>query len=139
MNAPNPDKQKMLWYNRRYARDFFVAWALYVVIIVARHYVTTTGPLHTVFMVLPIIPIALILVAMARLLVRLDEMERLIHLYAYASAALITAFFAMAYSFLEQLGAPRFPVYGIFPIIIAVWGIALAVFRRHFSHSALEL
>ncbi len=132
----NSDTQKMLWYRRSYFKEFSAAMIVMAAVALLQPYVSApTGLLHIVMTVLPALPVGMILLAMARLLTRLDELERLIHLYSYAAAALLSAFIGMTYSYLESLGAPRLSISVIFPLIIGLWGLANCIFSRKFGVS----
>jgi CHASE2 domain-containing sensor protein len=81
---------------------------------------------------LPTIPTALALVAFVRYLQRTDELQRAIHLqaasFAFAGAGLLT----FAYGWLENAGLPRLSMVLVLPLMIALWGIGMAVAERRY-------
>lgn len=126
------------WFQRRYLREFAVAAALWVVAIVARHYALEHGWWPLGFALLPAIPVALIIVAMLRLLTNMDELQRQIQLYAFAFAALTTAFVSVVCALLEDVAVVRVSIWIVWPLIIGLWGIASKVLAWHYGRARAE-
>src|SRR4051812_41054684 len=91
-------------YALRYKRELFGSMFLYAIALFVRQYALTRGWWPTGFALLPALPLAFAIVAMLRMIKKLDEMQRLIQLYAVATAAMGTAFVTVVFALLEDVG-----------------------------------
>jgi hypothetical protein len=83
--------------------------------------------------VAPVIPIGFALWAFLRQLGRMDELQRRIQLDAIATAAGATGMITATWGFLELAGVPPLPTIWVFPLLIALWGLATAFFSRRYQ------
>jgi len=63
---------------------------------------------------------------------RMDEMQRRIQFEALGFAFAVTALSTFSYGFLEGLGWPRLSMFGIWPLMAALWVVGLALARRRY-------
>lgn len=116
--------------------ELFLAMVSYAVVLLGSikvlHYVST-GWLRVVIAVLPVIPVAFVLMAVIRLYSRIDEMQRRIHLEAAALAAAITALLAILWGFLEGVGCPKLSGFWTFAMIDALWGVFVLILRHRYQ------
>ena len=75
----------------------------------------------------PIVPAALALWAFVRQMRRLDELQRRIQFEALAISFGATALLTFSYGFLENAGFPHISLIWILPLMVALWGVSLAV------------
>ncbi|MCO5192256.1 MAG: hypothetical protein M9930_03015 [Anaerolineae bacterium] len=121
--------------NRTYMRQMIVAMGFYVVLVIVS--VWLIGRMEeTIWRIpialLPVIPAAFALRAFIRYLNSIDEFMQKMQLNAIAIAAGATGMITFAYGFLENAGLPRLSWTFIFPLMIAIWGIALTVIERRY-------
>lgn len=90
-------------------------------------------PFRTLIAVAPVIPILFALRAFLRHLNNIDEMQQRIQMNAIAFAAGATGILTFTYGFLENVGYPTLSWTWVFPLMIALWGIATAVASRRYS------
>lgn len=127
----------------RYLREFFPAMAGYVVLImVSGTWVPRmeSVPARVALAALPLLPIALLIRAMVRVLRDQDELERRIDLEAIAIAAMSTAFGFFSFGLLPladigwHVGGPTVAIW-VMPCLFAIFGIAKPlVARRYRDH-----
>lgn len=82
--------------------------------------------------VLPVVPVLFGLRAFLRFLNRLDEMQQKVQLNAIALAAGATAIICLTLGFLENAGLPMLSLIWVFPMMVAIWGVATAVVARRY-------
>ncbi|MCO5189533.1 MAG: hypothetical protein M9928_03850 [Anaerolineae bacterium] len=121
--------------NRTYMRQMIVAMGFYVVLVIVS--VWLIGRMEeTIWRIpialLPVIPAAFALRAFIRYLNSIDEFMQKMQLNAIAIAAGATGMITFAYGFLENAGLPRLSWTFIFPLMIAIWGIALTIIERRY-------
>ena len=121
---------------RTYMRQFLTAMALYVVFVIVS--VGLIGRMdQTLWRIpvalLPIIPAGFALRAFIRYLNNVDELVQKMQLNAIAIAAGATGMITFSYGFLENAGFPQLSWTFIFPMMIAIWGIALIVVERRYQ------
>lgn len=121
--------------NRTYMRQMIVAMVFYVVLVIVS--VWLIGRMEeTIWRIpialLPVIPAAFALRAFIRYLNSIDEFMQKMQLNAIAIAAGATGMITFAYGFLENAGLPRLSWTFIFPLMIAIWGIALTAIERRY-------
>ncbi|HYP42232.1 MAG TPA: hypothetical protein VEX13_17885, partial [Chloroflexia bacterium] len=81
----------------------------------------------------PVVPAIFGLLAFVRFLGRIDELERRIQLEAIGFGFGGTAVLTFGYGFLENAGFPHLNWVYVFPIMIFLWGIGLAIARRKYT------
>lgn len=90
-------------------------------------------PLKTLIALLPVVPILFALHAFLRYLNSMDEMQQRIQMNAIAFAAGATGILTFTYGFLENVGYPVLSWTWVFPLMIALWGVATAVVSRRYG------
>ncbi|HEY4330265.1 MAG TPA: hypothetical protein VGN88_11060 [Phycisphaerae bacterium] len=98
---------------RRYLIEFSLAMIIYVAVVWIRGWLLQ-GPMfdsqvlwaHVMVVLLPIIPVALMTIAVMRCLQSMDELMRRIQTESLAIAGVVTALMAVTYGLLE---GPHFP------------------------------
>lgn len=122
--------------DKTYTREFvsgMVAYGLMVVVMVIAVPMMGDSPWRYLLALLPVLPAAYVLRAYIRFLGRLDELQQRIQLSAIAFAAGTTGMLTFAYGFLELAGFPHIPAIWVFPVLIWLWGIGLAIASRRYS------
>jgi hypothetical protein len=121
---------------KRYAVELFGALIAYVVALVACLLILRAEPpalLRYFVALLPVLPVAYGVLAYARYLRGIDELQRRIQLdglaFAVGGAGLIT----VTWGFLELAGLPRLPVLWVFPILVWLWGLGTALASRRYQ------
>jgi len=122
--------------SKRYLKEFLGSMALYTGIVpisvrMLRGHEHT--PLGYAIAFLPIIPSALALWAFMRMFRGLDELQRRIQLEAVAFSFLATCFITLTWAFQQNAGLPRFDVSWVAPLLIALWGLGLAIAKRRYQ------
>ena len=114
---------------RAYTREFGVAMAWYVIVVLASISVAPNlrQPFSTVITLSPLIPAAFALVAYLRFVSRMDELGKRIQLEALAFGFGAAGMLTFAYGFLENAGFPQLSYIWVFPLMIALWGIGGAI------------
>jgi len=122
---------------KRYMNEFTLSMIAYVAILLASVYaiqnILMAQPLKIIVAVLPVIPVAFVLIAVMRLLKDSDELQQRMHLLAITSSAVLTGFITFTYGFLENLGFPPFPTIWVLPMMLALWGLGLGYFSRRYQ------
>jgi hypothetical protein len=122
--------------NRRYKMELGGAMVVYMAVLfiaISLGRPMQEGPLRTLVLSTPIVPLMLAVGAIARHIRRMDEFLRLRALESLALASAITAVFTFSYGFLETAGFPKISMFWVWPIMAGAWGLHSAlrcVFRR---------
>jgi heme/copper-type cytochrome/quinol oxidase subunit 4 len=82
--------------------------------------------------ILPVVPVALGVRAFLHMLEGIDELQRRIQLSGIAFAAASTGLITFAYGWLEVAGLPSLPLLWVFPLMIALWGVGLALANKKY-------
>lgn len=120
---------------RRYQVELFGSAIAYVILLlISVHYVgaIASKPLRSAVALLPMAGIAGMAVAIVRLAMRMDELQRQTLLVSAAIGGLATAVATMALGFLDSAGIFRTSMTFVWPIFIVAAGICLPVVRRHY-------
>ena len=120
---------------RRYAIQLALAIICYaIVLIISLKLIpsVTRGWLQVLVAIAPVVPVIFVLVSIVRLLSRIDEMQRRIHLEAVALAAGITALLALTCGFLENAGMPRLSGFWTFASISLLWAVFAIILQRRY-------
>ncbi len=121
--------------SRRYLVEFGIAVVVYLVVNAAsawalRH--VANGPLHYLIAIVPVVPIAFVLVAVLRYLRCSDEFTRMVHVEALAISAGITAMLAVTYGFLESAGFPKLSAWWTYAALMVFFGAANPFVARRY-------
>lgn len=122
---------------RRYMRELLIAMSVYIVILIASISILERTELPKIWRVvitlLPAIPVAVVILAIMRMLIDSDELQQRIQLFATAFSAALTGFITFSYGFLENVGFPKFSTFLVFPMLILFWGLSLGYFTRRYQ------
>ena len=111
--------------NRKYKTELGISMALYMLALFGSIYLAKPmepGTTKTLLLLLPAIPMALAIWAIARHFQRMDEFLRLRALEGLAIAAAITAGLSVTYGFLESAGFPKLTMFWVWGVMGMVWG-----------------
>jgi len=111
--------------NRRYKVELGISMVLYMLALFGSLYYAKPmeeGAARTLLLLLPVIPMALAVWAIARHFGRMDEYLRLRSLEGLAVAAAITAGLSVTYGFLESAGFPKVTMFWVWTVMGFVWG-----------------
>lgn len=130
--------------HKRYLGEFIPAMAAYVLLILLYGLLmprTTSMLWRVVLALLPLLPIAMVIRAMARVIRDQDELERRIDLEAIAIAAMSTGFGYFSFGFLLNAGlglvvSPASVAIWVLPCLFASFGIAKALVIRRYRSRA---
>ena len=84
---------------------------------------------------LPAVPAVIGLVIFVRALMRLDDTQARIQLYAFGMAVGATALTSFGYGFFEGVGLPRLPLTAVLPVTAIFWGLGTAYFTWKYRRS----
>lgn len=84
---------------------------------------------------LPAVPGLIGLVIFVRALMRLDDVQARIQLYALGLAVGATALATFGYGFLEGVGLPHLPPVAVLPVMAIFWGAGTAFFTWRYRRS----
>jgi hypothetical protein len=121
--------------HRRYVIQLALAMICYgIVLIISLKLIpsVTRGWLQVLVAIAPVVPVIFVLASIVRLLSRIDEMQRRIHLEAMALAAGITALLALTCGFLENAGMPRLSGFWTFASIGVLWAVFAMILQRRY-------
>ncbi len=125
--------------SKRYTARFATAMMLYVIVILAAVWWLNTAPpegwLRYVVAVTPALPILGVLAAMGLYLVEeTDEFGRTVLVQAMLWGLALVLAFTTIWGFLEELAAaPRFALYGEFPVFCGGMGVSQLFVRRAYQ------
>lgn len=123
---------------RRYMWEFGLAMVLWIAAIFLRRYGLAHGWIPVVATLLPALPLTLIVVAMLRVLVNLDELQRLIQLYAFAFSALLTGLITTVCGLLEGVIIAPVSIWIVWPLILGLWWLGMSIFSWHYRRTGRE-
>jgi len=115
---------------RSYLIEFCLVLGLYVLAVLLRPWLIEHAPDDTWVIaakLVPIIPIWLMLLAVWRHYLRIDEFERLKFLETVAIAFGIGSCAIVSYAFLEDAGLPQLAITWAWPTLAASWGLTSAI------------
>jgi len=123
---------------RRYRRDFAIAMALYVALVIGAALIIRNfeAPqwLRIVLGLLPLAPALMMLRAYLVFLHAMDEFQRRLQTDALLIATGIIVFGTFAYGFLEEwAGLPHVPLIWVFPIFSFAFGVAHTIIRLRYK------
>ena len=120
---------------RAYLREFLAAVVAYVVILLLSVFTIQAYPNTPLLIPLalaPLVPALVMVLAVVRFVGRVDELQRRIQLEALAFAFPAAAVLAFSYGLLEDVGFPRLSWTWVVPLMVALWGIGLALAVRRY-------
>lgn len=122
---------------RQYIKEFSFAMAAYTVVVIVSITLITISPSSAWWRIplaiTPIVPALFGMIAYMRFLRRADELQRRIQLEGFAFSFGITGILTFSYGFLENVGFPHINLLWVFPFMIALWGIGVAVASRRYQ------
>lgn len=92
-----------------------------------------TAPWRFALALAPVIPAFFALLAFVRYLGRMDELQRRIQFEAFGLSFGATGILTFAYGFLENVGFPQINLIWVLPLMIALWGIGVAIASRRYA------
>ncbi len=110
-----------------------IAYALVLIVSISVLEQTTSTVLRFGLAVVPVVPLLFALRAFLRFLSRMDELQQRIQLQAIGFAAGTTGMISITIGFLENVGVPQPSWIWILPMMIAFWGIGLAIASRRYE------
>jgi hypothetical protein len=123
--------------SKQYLREFLIAMAAYSVVIIVSFTVIHASPSSAWWRIplalVPVIPILFALRAFLRAFHRMDELQRRIHLEAFALSFGITCVVTFSYGLLGYVGLPSLNWVYILPLMTTLWGIGLAIATRRYK------
>jgi cadmium resistance protein CadD (predicted permease) len=121
---------------KTYLKQFGGAMLLYIVVLfVSVRLLALLGgsPWRTLAALLPVLPIALGLLAFMRFFRSMDELQKRIQLDALAFSFGATGMLTFSYGLLQNAGLPQVPLLVVFPLMIALWGLGSVLAAQRFS------
>ena len=122
---------------KQYIREFLSAMAAYVVVLIISVTLINTSPASAWWRIplalLPVIPAIFAMLAYIRFVGRMDELQRRIQFEGIAFGFGGAGFLTFSYGFLEIVGFPRISMIWVFPLMIVLWGIGLAIASRRYQ------
>ncbi len=127
----NPAKRA----HRRYLIEFSLSIAAYMIVIFLSRLLwhTAGGGWQTAIALMPVVPAAFIVVAVARWLGGTDELERRKAIESLAVAGVATALLAFTYGLVEGEGFPRPSAWWTFGTFMVAWIASAFLVRRRFQ------
>ncbi len=131
MTAANPAKRAA----RLYVLEFSLSIAAYVAVVFLSRslWQTASGGWRVAIVLLPLIPIAFVVAAIARFLAGTDELERRKSVESLALAGVTTAVLALTYGLMEGDGLPRLSAWWTYATFMISWIVATYFVRRRFQ------
>lgn len=121
---------------KRFAYEFTAALGMYLALLVASIWAQATWEPSSAFRILlallPMAGCAAVLWAVMRAVQQMDELERRIQFEALAFAFVGTAFLTFGWGLAENVGAPKLPAFGVWPIMGALWCVGTIASSRRY-------
>ncbi len=120
---------------RTYLKEFGGAMLAYTIllplslVLIEAH---PTAPWRAALALAPVLPVALALWAVLRGVARMDELQRRIQFEALVMAVSGAIVLTFAYGTLQNVGLPALNLMFITPLLVALWGGALALASRRY-------
>ena len=131
-SAPlRPPAAQSTWVTYRSQINFGLAMLAYLMVLVGAITVIQANPgadWRYYVAVIPVAPAVVGLVIFVRALMRLDEVQTRIQLYAFGLAVGAVALATFGYGFFEGAGLPHLSPAYVLPLIGICWGVATAFF-----------
>jgi len=126
------------WVTYRSQINFGLAMVAFLMILVGCSMVIEANPRAdwTLYVaLLPVVPGMLALVIFVRALMRLDDVQSRIQLYAIGLALGASALTTFGYGFFEEVGMPHLPPATVLPVVAVFWGLGTAFFTWRYRRS----
>lgn len=121
---------------RRYQVELFLALGAYALVLAGAIAViengAVEGTMRTLVALAPMIPVVGVVWAVLRQFRRMDELQRRLQFEGLAFAFVGTALLSLSYGFLETVGFPRLPMFTVWPVMGALWGLGAWIASRRF-------
>ena len=122
---------------KQYIRGFLAAMTAYVVVLIISVTLINISPSSAWWRIplalLPVIPAIFAMLAYVRFASRMDELQRRIQFegiaFGFGGAGLLT----FSYGFLEAVGFPHISLIWVFPLMIVLWGLGVAMASRRYQ------
>lgn len=120
--------------SRRYVVEFAVGVFAYTVLVLLSvgNVEHVTGWQKYVVAIAPTFGSVIMVVAVVRFVLSMDELQRQTFVVSGAIALLATSVVTMAIGFLENAGIPHVNMTWVLPIAAASWGLAMPFVRRRY-------
>lgn len=122
---------------KRYNREFLLAMLAYVIVVIVSVALINISPAGAWWRIplalTPVIPAIFGMIAYIRFVSRIDELQRRIQFEALAFGFGAAGILTFSYGFLENVGFPHISLLWIFPFMIALWGIGVAIASRRYQ------
>lgn len=121
---------------KRYMRDLTITMVLYMIMLFGSIIIYNNLPEHPakwLIVLLPVAPILFGMRAFIHMVRNIDELQQRLHMEAFAFSLGVTGILTFTYGFLEGAGFPKLGMIWVFPLIIALWGIGLAIASRRYK------
>jgi hypothetical protein len=124
---------------KRYLREFIYSMIAYIVTLslslIGLGFFNDYpfNPARIVVALAPVVPVVFMIVAFLRYLNSIDELQQRIQLLAIGFAAGTTGMLTFSYGFLESVGFPPISLLWVFPAMILLWGLGVAVISRRYG------
>ena len=124
---------------KRYLRQFIYSMVAYVITLsislIALGWFADYGInlARVIIALTPVVPVVSMIYSFLRYLSNVDELQQRIQLLAIGFAAGTTSLLTFSYGFLENVGFPSISLLWVFPIMILLWGIGLAIIARRYQ------
>ena len=117
--------------DKLYLKEFGTAMTAYVIMVIVSTTLINISPSSAWWRIplalTPVIPAIFAMIAYMRFVGRIDELQRRIQFeglaFGFGGAGILT----FSYGFLENVGFPHISWIFVFPLMIALWGIGVAV------------
>ena len=123
---------------RVYLMQYAGAIIAYVIVLAASVLVLANNPdpgapWRIPVALLPVVPASLLIMALVRYMRGIDELQRHIQLEAIAFGFGGTGVLTFGYGFLQGVGFPPLNWTFVFPLMIGLWGIGVAIAGRRYQ------
>ena len=126
------------WVTYRSQINFGLAMVAYLMMLVGGATVIEANPgasWDRYVAAVPALPGAIALVIFVRALMRLDDIQARVQLYALGLALGASALATFGYGFFEGVGMPQLPAATVLPVMAIVWGLGTAFFTWRYRRS----
>ncbi|MGI9061902.1 MAG: hypothetical protein ACR2H5_25385 [Ktedonobacteraceae bacterium] len=117
--------------SRLYMKEFGTAMVAYVIVLIVSITLINISPNSAWWRIplalAPVIPAIFAMIAYMRFVGRIDELQRRIQFEGLAFGFGGTSILTFSYGFLENVGFPHISWLFVFPLMIALWGIGVAI------------
>lgn len=121
---------------RAYVIEFGLSMAAYVIVLLGSIFIIQNNPdapWRIPLALAPVIPTVFALAAFLHFLRQMDELQRKIQLEGIGLSFGATAILTFAYGFLENVGFPQISLIWVLPLMVALWGLGVAVASRRYQ------